>query len=66
MFLKNDCFWFSKVKSDYIWQVRWRNVSDVDVKFSQDLTYQILLKFVGFWLSCLKNKKVEHGVVMIM
>ena len=31
----------------------------VDVKFSQDLTHQKLLKSVNFWQSYLKNKKVD-------
>ena len=34
--------------SGYSIQVRWANVQAIDVKFSQDLTHQKLLKSVNF------------------
>ena len=37
----------------------WARVQAVDVKFSQDFTYQKSLKLVNFWQSYLKNKKVD-------
>ena len=37
--------------------VGWANVQAINVKFSQDLTYQKSLKSVNFWLSYWKNKK---------
>ena len=47
--------------------MRWANVQVIDVKFSQDLTYQKSLKSVNFWKSYVKNKKVDvfsgHSVV---
>jgi len=50
-----------------MWQVRWTNLYGVHVKFSQDLSYQQLLKYVNFSQSYSKNKKVDvlgHGVVL--
>ena len=39
--------------------MRWEIVQAVDVKFSQDSTYQKSLKSVTFWQSYSKNKKVD-------
>jgi len=36
-------------------KIRWANVQAIDVRFSQDLTHQ---KYVNFWQSYLKNRKV--------
>jgi len=53
--LKNDFFGFPKVK----WlDLTGTTLLGVHVKFSQDLTYQKLLKSVNFWQSYSKNKKV--------
>jgi len=43
--------------SGYSIQVRLANVQAINVKFSQDLTYQKSLKSVNFWQSSWKNKK---------
>ena len=49
---KNDFFGFPKVK--------WLHVTgEMDVKFSQDLTFPKLLKLVNFWQSYSKNKNVD-------
>ena len=45
---ENDFFGFPKVKWLQYIQVRWANVQAIDVKFSQDLTYQKSLKSVKF------------------
>ena len=53
-------FVFRKVKwLQYAGKVK--NVQAIDVKFSQNLTYQKSLKSVNFWQSYLKkiNKKVD-------
>jgi len=56
--VENDFFGFPKVKW-LQYKVRWANVYAIDVKFSQDLTYQKSLKSVNFWQSYWKNKKVD-------
>jgi len=42
-------FWITLSKINQFWQVRWTYLYDFYVKFSQDLTYQKLLKSVNFW-----------------
>jgi len=45
--VENDSLDFPR-QSGYSIQVRWANIQAVDVKFSQDLTHQNLLKSVNF------------------
>ena len=49
----------SGLRSSHCYRKTWANVQDIDVKFSQDLTYQKSLKSVNFRQSYWKNKKVD-------
>jgi len=59
--LKNDFFWMSqgKVATCDRWGGQICKVFTVHIKFSQDLTYQKLLKSVDFWQNYSKHKKVD-------
>ena len=47
--VENDFYWISQGKNSYSIQVSLANVQAIDIKFSQDLTYQKSLKSVNFF-----------------